>query len=60
MGPNLIFNKGNLDKNYDENICSNYTKNENIEITIDFLWVEIILQHILWIYQKIILKLFRL
>ena len=35
MGPNLIFNKGNLDKNYDENICSDYMKNENIEITID-------------------------
>ena len=35
MGPNLIFNKGKLDKNYDENICSNYMKNENIEITID-------------------------
>ena len=35
IGSNLIFNKGKLDKNYDENICSEYMKNENIDITID-------------------------
>tara|TARA_B100000242_G_C42629340_1_gene296320 strand:+ start:129 stop:374 length:246 start_codon:yes stop_codon:yes gene_type:complete len=35
MGPITILNKGNLDKNYNEDICSEYMKNENIEITVD-------------------------
>tara|TARA_B100000886_G_scaffold247847_1_gene174504 strand:- start:2361 stop:3662 length:1302 start_codon:yes stop_codon:yes gene_type:complete len=35
MGSITILNKGNLDKNYNEDICSEYMKNENIEITVD-------------------------
>jgi len=35
MGSIAILNKGNLDKNYNEDICSEYMKNENIEITVD-------------------------
>jgi len=35
MGSILILNNGNLDKNYNEDICSEYMKNENIEITVD-------------------------
>ena len=35
MGSISILNKGNLDKNYNEDICSEYMKNENIEITVD-------------------------
>ena len=35
MGSIAILKKGNLDKNYNENICSEYMKNENIEITVD-------------------------
>ena len=35
MGSNIIFREGKLDKNYNENILSEYMKNENIEITVD-------------------------
>ncbi len=35
MGSNMILKDGKLDKNYNENILSDYMKNENIEITID-------------------------
>ncbi len=35
MGSISILNKGILDKNYNEDICSEYMKNENIEITVD-------------------------
>ena len=35
MGSNVIFNKGSIDKNYNESIFSDYMKNENIEITVD-------------------------
>ena len=35
MGSNMILKDGKLDKNYSENILSDYMKNENIEITID-------------------------
>ncbi len=35
MGSSLILKNGKLDKNYNENILSDYMKNENIEITID-------------------------
>jgi glutamate N-acetyltransferase/amino-acid N-acetyltransferase len=35
MGPHIILKNGKLDKNYNENILSDYMKNENIEITID-------------------------
>ena len=33
MGPNIILNKGKVDKKYDENICAEYMKNENIDIS---------------------------
>jgi len=35
LGSITILNKGNLDKNYNEDVCSEYMKNENIEITVD-------------------------
>ena len=35
MGSNMILKDGKLDKNYNENILSDYMKNENIRITID-------------------------
>ena len=35
MGPNIILNKGKVDKKYDENICAEYMKNENIDIKVD-------------------------
>ena len=35
MGSNIILNNGKLDKNYNEDILSDYMKNENIEITVD-------------------------
>ena len=35
IGSISILNKGILDKNYNEDICSEYMKNENIEITVD-------------------------
>ncbi len=35
MGSHMILKDGKLDKNYNENILSDYMKNENIEITID-------------------------
>ena len=35
IGSNIILNNGRLDKNYNENILSEYMKNENIEITVD-------------------------
>ncbi len=35
MGSYMILKDGKLDKNYNENILSDYMKNENIEITID-------------------------
>ena len=35
MGSISILNKGILDKNYDEDVCSEYMKNENIEITVN-------------------------
>ena len=35
MGSNKILKNGKLDKNYNENILSDYMKNEYIEITID-------------------------
>ena len=35
MGSNIIFRDGKLDKNYNEDILSDYMKNENIEITVD-------------------------
>ncbi len=35
MGQYIILNNGKLDKNYNENILSEYMKNENIEITVD-------------------------
>ena len=31
----MILHNGKLNKNYDENILSEYMKNENIEITVD-------------------------
>ncbi len=35
MGSNIIFKDGKLVKNYDENILSEYMKNENIEVIVD-------------------------
>ena len=35
LGSITILNKGNLDKNYNEDVCSEYMKNENIDITVD-------------------------
>ena len=35
IGPFIILNKGKIDKNYDENICSEYMKNEKIDIKVD-------------------------
>ena len=35
IGPYIIYNKGKLDKNYNEEDVSQYMKNENIVITVD-------------------------
>ena len=35
IGPYIILNKGKIDKNYDENICSEYMRNEKIDIKVD-------------------------
>ena len=35
MGSNIILKNGRLDRTYDENILSDYMKNEKIEIIID-------------------------
>ena len=35
IGPYIIYNKGKIDKNYNEEDVSQYMKNENIVITVD-------------------------
>ena len=35
MGSNMILKDGKLDKNYNENILSDYMKNENIDFDIE-------------------------